>query len=719
MDGINKDLKFAQKLRRNHLGFRLVIGLMFWICLALFLHFRQVRVEVLELNSKAPSYIVAQVDFEFPDDEATIILKQKKISDINSIYFINAKEIKQKRIDLEQYLIDHQKWRDLPYISYEVINDISEKFEKLLMRSRYTDAMTLKKMKKFNIDISNYFAINIENKNDLRLPQGYLSILAKKLAFGLENVPKDTLNFMSDYFAKTDYILRVDHLTESHVKSYISKNIPHQYTKINAGELIIGYKENVTSRHIAMIQAMKATLAQKINLFQPLPIIGNILMAFVFMCLSILYLRIEQPKLLACLKKFSLMICILLLTLLFAKVSEYVLLKSRGSAVEAMRFPIIVPFAALLFSILFNIRLSLFFSALLSIILGVTLAVENSSFMIINLVTSLIVIISTRCLRKRTEVFGVCTKCMLGVIPLILAFSFINNRLFNISILTNIISSFVSLQIIGIMVVGFLPVLEAIFDVLTDITLMEYMDPNNELLRRLTLEIPGSYQHSLVLANLAEAAAHEIKANALFCRVATLYHDIGKLNNPNYFIENQGSGINIHQLLTPLESAQVIISHVLDGEMLAKKYRLPKQIIDIIKQHHGTTLVYYFYRKELELKGKDSMQIDEKKFRYPGPKPKTKESAIIMIADAMEAASRSLEKISENTLNALVNKLVKEKAEDGQFDDCSLTFEELKIVKKSIVKTLMLTRHVRIKYPEKQEEKLTFYLDSYCTDKSV
>jgi len=300
MDGINKDLKIVQRLKINQLGFKLVIGLFFWISLSLFLHFRQVRVEVLELNSIAPRYIVAQVDFEFPDDEATIILKQKKMSDISSIYFINAKEIKQKRAYLEQHLIEHQKWKDLPFISYEIINDISEHFVKILMKARFTDASTLKKMKKYKIDISDYLAINIESKNDLHLPQGYLSILAKKLAFGLEGIPEDSLNFMSEYFAKNDYILRVDHLTESQIKNSIEKNIPHQYTKINAGELIIGYKEKVTSKHIAMIQAMKTALAKKINLFQPLTIIGNILMALIFIVLSILYLKIEQPKLLSC-----------------------------------------------------------------------------------------------------------------------------------------------------------------------------------------------------------------------------------------------------------------------------------------------------------------------------------------------------------------------------------------------------------------------------------
>jgi putative nucleotidyltransferase with HDIG domain len=219
--------------------------------------------------------------------------------------------------------------------------------------------------------------------------------------------------------------------------------------------------------------------------------------------------------------------------------------------------------------------------------------------------------------------------------------------------------------------------------------------------------MPGTYQHSLVLGNLAEIAARAVGANGLFCRVATLYHDIGKLTNVHYFTENQQGGVNIHQLLTPMESAQVIISHVLDGEMLAKKYRLPQSFIDVIREHHGTTLVYYFYCKELELKGGDKKAVDEKMFRYPGPKPRSKETGIIMIADAVEAASRSLESPTEEELLELVNKIVQGKAQDGQFDDCPLTFKEINIIKKTLVKTLIVTRHVRIKYPGQKEKTST------------
>jgi putative nucleotidyltransferase with HDIG domain len=251
----------------------------------------------------------------------------------------------------------------------------------------------------------------------------------------------------------------------------------------------------------------------------------------------------------------------------------------------------------------------------------------------------------------------------------------------------------------AVLVIGFLPLLEAIFRIMTDVTLMEYMDPDNDLLRRLTIEAPGTYQHSVVVGNLAEASALAIGANGLFCRVATLYHDIGKMTTSQYFTENQLGEVNIHQLLTPQESTRVIMAHVPEGVALAREATLPEPIIDIIKEHHGTTLVYYFYRKQLDKMNGDKNKVEESEFRYAGPKPRSKESGIIMIADSFEAASRSLDKVNEDTLNELLERIVREKVDDGQFDQCLLTFEEVSIIKRVLVKTILAAGHSRVKYP--------------------
>ncbi len=280
-----------------------------------------------------------------------------------------------------------------------------------------------------------------------------------------------------------------------------------------------------------------------------------------------------------------------------------------------------------------------------------------------------------------------------------LAFDLYIETAFSATFLNDLTSTFLFMAGTAILVVGLLPMLESTFQIMTDITLMEFMDPSNEVLRRLTIEAPGTYQHSLVVGHLSESAAAAIGANGLFCRVATQYHDIGKLINPQYFTENQLGGVDMHQLLTPLESTQVIIAHVSEGVALARKVGLPEQFIDIIKEHHGTTLVYYFFHKQIELMGGDRSRIDTKDFRYSGPKPRSKESTIIMIADTLEAASRCLDLFNEITVTDLVEKLIAHKMEDGQFDESLLTFEELGIVKQTLVKTLLAASHPRIKYP--------------------
>jgi hypothetical protein len=698
-----KTKSLKKRLNENDLGYRLIACFIFLMALFFYLHFREIRIDVLEINSNAPKYIVAQINFEFPDDEATILEKQTLCSQISKIYKIEENEVKHSKEDFEKFLMKDQHWRKLPYITYDKINDVAEALEKMYLDAKFMDVATFRITKKFKYNTKDFIAINcscLDTNN--KLPKDYQNIFSKKLLYNLKDTPETTINYVVKFFENYDYNLIIDYQLQAKIRKEVDLNVIQKYTKIAAGEQIIAQGEKVLPRHLAMMQAMKNSLRENRNIIEPLTVLGNFILALVFIILTILYFRIEHLKILRSLKKVSLIITILILTLLLAKIIEFILLNSTSSIIEAVRYPIVVPFAAILFSILFNSRISLFFSTFLSIVFGVTLAVDHSSFLVINLVTSLIVIISTKSLRRRTEVFKVCFKCLIGVIPVIIASSFINNRLFSLSYLTNFVSSFVFLLIIGMLIVATLPVLENLFNVLTDITLMEYMDPNNELLRRLSLEIPGSYQHSLVVGNLSEIAAIAIGANGLFCKVATLYHDIGKLNNPIFFTENQNtSGVNIHQLLTPIESAQVIISHVTEGKTLAKKYKLPQQFIDILLEHHGTTLVYYFYHKELELKGGDKSKIDEKKFRYPGPKPKTKESAIIMITDAIEAASRSMEDISLESFTDMVDKIIGDKAKDHQFDDCNLTFEELKIVKESLVRTLLITKHVRIKYPEK------------------
>jgi len=258
--------------------------------------------------------------------------------------------------------------------------------------------------------------------------------------------------------------------------------------------------------------------------------------------------------------------------------------------------------------------------------------------------------------------------------------------------------------ITGIAVVGLLPILESLFKRTTDITLLELTDYNHPLLRRMQLEIPGTYHHSLVVAQLSENASNAIGANPLLARVCALFHDIGKAANPAYFAENLRSGGNPHDEKKPLESARIIRQHVADGVELAIRHRLPRAVIDVIRQHHGTTLVRFFYeRARAESRppfpGAEPPSVPDAPFRYDGPKPQFKESAVISLADGVEAGIRSMRGLSAELIGQWIDRFVSDRIAEGQLDEAPLTFEDVAKVKNSFTFTMLNMLHARVAYP--------------------
>ncbi|MEX0961901.1 MAG: HDIG domain-containing metalloprotein [Simkaniaceae bacterium] len=684
-------------------GKRLFIAFLLLLSLALFLHFREVRVETLDPDTAAQRYVVAQVDFEFPDEESSTMIRRQASSAIGPIYRLDTETVQSYRLNFEKEIVSDPSWRAIiEGDGFDVIYNASEKVEEILLESQFTDPRTLQKIKELSISTRNFQPlVEIQTEEAVVLPREYWQRILQDLPKSNNNLGKAIQSAVA-YFSKHDYQLVRDTYTQEAIKEVIEAKIPPKYSKVKAGSPIINQGQKVTPRHLAMLQGMKQALAEKQSLWRPTPIIGSLIFALIILSLGAFYFAANQPEFFRSTKNLSLFATIVILTLIIAKVTEYFMIHNVNHLIDDVRYPLFVPFAAILLAVLINSEIAFFTSVFLSVIIGISLAFEHNRMLVLNLITGIVAIVTTRNLSKRKEVFAVSAKVWLVSIPILIGYNFIENLFFNVTTFTDISSSLIFMVITAILIVGVLPILESIFHVMTDITLMEYMDPNNELLRRLSIEAPGTYQHSLVVGSLSEAAAQAIGANGLFCRVSTLYHDIGKLMNPHYFTENQMGGFNIHQLLTPQESTQVIIAHVPEGVALAKKHGLPEGIIDVIKQHHGTTLVYYFYCKMVEQMGGDTDAVEEAKFRYPGPKPRSKESAIIMIADTVEAASRSVEDPSEDSLNEMVERLVSDKADEGQFDECQLTFEELGIVKKTIVRTLAVTRHLRVKYPERK-----------------
>jgi putative nucleotidyltransferase with HDIG domain len=251
------------------------------------------------------------------------------------------------------------------------------------------------------------------------------------------------------------------------------------------------------------------------------------------------------------------------------------------------------------------------------------------------------------------------------------------------------------------LVIATLKIFEYFFSVLTNYSLLELSDFNQPLLKKMILEAPGTYHHSLVVGNLAEAAADAIGANGLLTRVGAYYHDIGKLSKSEYYTENQMIGLNKHDNMEPSMSRLVILSHVKEGIELGKKYGLNPRIIDFIPQHHGTSLIYYFYQRAVE-DAEEGETVDESDFRYPGPKPQTREAAIVLLADSVEGATRALDDPTPPKIEETVKKVVNNKFIDGQLDECNLTLKEIEKISSTFTRILSAMYHARVKYPEKK-----------------
>nr|HRO67896.1 HDIG domain-containing protein [Pseudobdellovibrionaceae bacterium] len=256
-----------------------------------------------------------------------------------------------------------------------------------------------------------------------------------------------------------------------------------------------------------------------------------------------------------------------------------------------------------------------------------------------------------------------------------------------------ILSSFITMMI--------LPLLENMFNYTTDVRLLELSNLNHPLMKEMIINAPGTYNHSIMVGNMVEAAAEEIGANPLLGKVMCYYHDIGKIGHPSYFIENQRPGHNPHDSITPYMSKTLLIAHVKDGVELGMKYKLGKPIIDGILQHHGTTLISYFYNKALDQKGEFD-EVSEEDFRYPGPKPQFKEAALCMLADSIEAAARALDEPTPARLQGLVKNIIQKKLNDHQLDECHLTLREIAKIERAFVRILLGIYHQRIDYPKER-----------------
>ncbi|MBT8295826.1 MAG: HDIG domain-containing protein, partial [Gramella sp.] len=342
----------------------------------------------------------------------------------------------------------------------------------------------------------------------------------------------------------------------------------------------------------------------------------------------------------------------------------------------------------------FDARLGLFTHVITVLLLG--FIVPNSyEYMFLQIIAGIVTILTVSELYKRANLFISVGQITLVYIIAYFAFTVIQEG--NIDDMKpEVFLTFLLGGLATLFVQPLIYVYEKIFGMVSDMSLLELSDTNSRLLKELAEKAPGTFHHSLNVANLAEAAANEINANAMLARVGALYHDIGKMQNPTYFTENQTTSVNSHDELAPRESAQIIIDHVIKGIEVAKKNNLPDRVIDFIRTHHGTSTVYYFFKKEKEA-NKDTSPED---FRYPGPIPFSKETAILMMCDSVEAASKSLKEPTSVLIDNFVEKIINKQMEEGQFLNSNITFKEIQMVKKILKRKLKNIYHLRIEYPE-------------------
>ncbi|KAA3619745.1 MAG: HDIG domain-containing protein [Calditrichaeota bacterium] len=481
--------------------------------------------------------------------------------------------------------------------------------------------------------------------------------------------------------------------TNKRIKQAISR-VPRAKGTVLEKEKIIGSNERITEEHIQKLNSLaeekvRREVADSSWAFLR-PMSGKLILISAAVFFLLIYLFMAEPRILAD-PKLVLMVFISILLVVFSsyQVGEFYL----------SEYLIPLAITPMILTIFFNPSLAFMGTVTLAILLG---GLQGNAFSttFMTLSVGTMSILSVKKVRSRSWLFKSIIWITMGYIIAISALELLRYSSFE-ALSRNLLLGMMNGFLIPILTYGLSVVFEYIFDMTTDATLLELSDLNKPILRKLALRAPGSYHHSILVGSLSEAAAEAIGANSLLARVGAYYHDIGKMDKPEYFVENQKGGRNPHEKLSPNMSVLILVSHVKRGLEIAQEQGLPKEIQVFIPEHHGTNLVTYFYSKALEKSdGKEVNKID---FRYPGPKPQTKETGIVMLADAVEAASRTLKDPTVSRLRNLVSNIIDDRFNNCELDESPLTLRELNQIKEAFVQILTGIFHGRIEYPDQEK----------------
>jgi len=476
-------------------------------------------------------------------------------------------------------------------------------------------------------------------------------------------------------------------LTESTLQTELDKVLTTR-GGVTRGSRIVAKGEVVEGDQLQMLNSLKAEYESQVwsdNNYYWI-VMGYSLLVSLALMMLLLFLRkyrtdIYENNTQLTFIAFNVLLMVLITTLVVKYASDFIYV------VPLCILPLVL-------KAFFDSRLGLVAHVITVLILGFVVP-DSYEYTFLQIIAGIVTILTISESFKRANLFISVAQITIVYVLAYIAFHIIREGSFS-NIDWEVITLFVISGFATLIVHPLIYLYEKLFGLISDVSLLELTDTNSSLLKELSNTAPGTFHHSLNVANIAEAAASEIGANALLVRVGALYHDIGKMVNPTYFTENQSASGNPHDVLSPKESARIIINHSIRGVEIAKKYNLPDRVIDFIRTHHGTSLVYYFYMKEKEL----NEDVEKEYFQYPGPKPFSKETAILMMSDSLEAASKSIKNPTSSLIDSFVEKIINKQMEEGQFLNSNITFKEIQQVKKVFKHKLTNIYHLRIEYPE-------------------
>lgn len=503
---------------------------------------------------------------------------------------------------------------------------------------------------------------------------------------------KKILKEYAIYFAKPNLIFD-EAATQLEIEQAKS-SVPKYSGIVNENERIVAKHDRITRQVKLKIDSYKEAKGDDITqLDSALQFLGKFLHIGALLSIFGIYLYLFRKKIFFDTRK------ILLIAFLFIFLSFITFLINSVTIKAPLQYLIFIPVASMILTITFDSRVGFYSTVIIALIAG-ALRGNDYTFMATNFIAGALSVYTVRDIKNRTQIFRSFLFILIGYIVSIIAFGLERFATLNTMLFESAFAASNAL-ISPALTYGLLIFFERIFRITTDLTLLELSNYERPLLRELATKAPGTFNHTLIMSLIAESAAEKIGANALLARVGALYHDIGKTISPHAFVENQMKGENLHENLKPEESVQIILRHIQEGIELARLNKLPQEIIDFIPMHHGTTVMTYFYEKAKELYGEENVNIDN--YKYKGPKPNSRETAIVMLADGCESAVRSISEPDSTKIENMVNTIINSRIRDGQLDDSPLTFADIKKIKEAFLNILILQNHKRIKYPRQQE----------------